>query len=230
MNFKRWVRAVMSVGLAILILAPLALAGPPLICWPFDIGDAKSLPFGTQNFHDRDLNYDTSRLVGDTLALLGPQTPVLVRMETMRRAAIYVQDNPRAAEELWTKLIIRVKTADPKGAAEALASFDAGYLLETYRQLGTLAKQNFVANSESGYSMVQRALKLRGNDAEMEFAAALIAQSRSNGSGREHLQRALAGAREGSLLARNLVSHAQLLGMRGNSVPELRASLDTTKD
>jgi hypothetical protein len=225
MNFDRLLHATLPIALVILILAPLAHAGPPLICRPFDIGDAKSLPFGRQNWHDRSPDYDTARLVQDTLALLGPQTPVLVRMETLRRAAIYAESNPRISEELAGKLMARAKSA-----GDAPALFDAGYLLETYRELGSMTRRGFVASAGNGYTLVQRALKLRGNDAEMEFAAALIAQGHRNGMGREHLRRALAGAREGSLLARNLVSHAQIFGMLGTNVLELRASLNITKD
>jgi hypothetical protein len=168
-------------------------------------------------------------LVEDTLALLTPQTPVLVRMETLRRAAVYAENNPRVAEELAAKLLARANAAGAKDAAGALALFDAGYLLETYGQT-ELARQNFIVRAENGYALVLKALRLRGNDAEMEFAAALIALEHNKAAGREHLQRALAAAGSRSLLERNLVSHAQIFGMRGTNVPELRASLDSTKD
>jgi sRNA-binding protein len=42
-----------------------------------------------------------------------------------------------------------------------------------------------------------------------------------------HLKQALAGTTEGSRLAKNLVSHAQLLQMNGNSLGELRAQLES---
>lgn len=230
MKSKRFVCSMLSVALAILVLAPQAQAGSPLLCWPFDIGDAKSLPWGGGNWRAPHPNYDTSKLVEDTLALLTPQTPVLVRMETLRRATIYADSNPRLAQELAAKLLERAQSAEAKGHADALAWFDAGYLLQTFRDTAHLARERFVTSAEDGYPMIEKAIRLRGNDAEMEFAAAIIAANRSKGAGRDHLRRALTGAREGSLLARNLVSHAQLLNVQGRSVGELRASLDNTKN
>ena len=66
------------------------LAGPPLICHPFEIGTAASLPFGAgRNWNSPLSTYDVNRLTADTLRLLNPETPMLVRMETLRRATIY---------------------------------------------------------------------------------------------------------------------------------------------
>src|SRR2546428_10659923 len=73
------------------------LAGPPLICRPFDIGNAKSLPFQGPDWSAVPASYDVSRLVGDTMALLQPDTPVIVRMETIRRGATYSPHNPEGA-------------------------------------------------------------------------------------------------------------------------------------
>jgi hypothetical protein len=221
MKFRRAARIAVSSALCILLLAPLAQAGPPLICWPFDIGDAKSLPFGRGNFRTIDAKYDTSRLVDDTLALLNSQTPVLVRMETMRRAAVYAEDKPVLAQELASKLLVRAKKD-----AGALALFDAGYFLETYRQFGYKSRPKLMAAAGDGYSKVVEALRLRGGDAEMEFAAALVALEHNRVAGREHLQRALAAASPRSALERNLVSHAQIFGLSGATAGELRAGLN----
>ena len=64
--------------LALLIVAAgVAFAGPPLICHTFDIGSAKSLPWIS---HDWNLtgseNYDTSKLVTDTLTILAADPTV----------------------------------------------------------------------------------------------------------------------------------------------------------
>src|SRR5262245_38940039 len=74
-------------------------AGPPLVCHPIDIGTAESLPFANPP-SDVDHNYDTRNLVTDTLKRLSPDTPVLVRMETIRRAVMYVQRNSVLAGDL----------------------------------------------------------------------------------------------------------------------------------
>ena len=75
--------------------------------------------------------------------------------------------------------------------------------------------------------MVRKAIELRGGDAEMEFAAAIITSSQSDKTAqRVHLQKALAGAKEGSLLARNIVSH---FAQPGQSLADLRAQKISAK-
>src|SRR3954468_707412 len=73
-------------------LAQPAFAGPPLLCHAFDIGAANSLPWTTTAgaaWYEGQAGYDLQRLSTDTEALLTPSTPVIERMETLRRAAIY---------------------------------------------------------------------------------------------------------------------------------------------
>src|SRR5215831_3194413 len=57
--------------LASLLFVSAAVAGPPLICHPFDIGNARSLPWVS---HDWNLTggegYDTANLAADTLVIL----------------------------------------------------------------------------------------------------------------------------------------------------------------
>src|SRR5215813_13045188 len=104
-------------------LATPALAGPPLICHPFDIGTAKSLPFtGTAWKLSGNEGYDTAGLPRDTLALLDANTPVIVRMETLRRATLYAGQDQQAAKELLTRLHARAASGD--NAQNALALFD----------------------------------------------------------------------------------------------------------
>jgi hypothetical protein len=218
------------------------LAGPPLTCHPFEIGDAKSLPWGGNSWSDTKTDYDRSRLVDDTQALLTPDTPVIVRMETLRRAALYAhQKDQRLVQQLLDRLLARARGAEAKGQPDGLAWFDVGYLVETYRQASwTYKKKN---NQEwarieppspvtglDGYAWMVKALGLRGNDPEMEFAAAIAACTEYR-NGRcvseiqrkrqdEHLQKAANGAADGSLLAKNLVSR---FSFRGGTLAELRA-------
>ena len=82
-------RSLTAAALVLAVAAP-ALAGPPLLCHPFDIGTAQSLPWdGTKGWFQGRADYRLEQLVPDTEAILQPGTPVLVRMETLRRAAIY---------------------------------------------------------------------------------------------------------------------------------------------
>src|SRR5713226_1553845 len=89
MTFKRIRSPRFTIALvaALLSIVGFAQAGPPLICHTFEIGQAKSLPWISHNWNlSGSENYDTKSLVRDTLEILGPDTPVLVRMETLRRA------------------------------------------------------------------------------------------------------------------------------------------------
>jgi hypothetical protein len=162
------------IALAAISFARPALAGAPLICFPFDIHGARSLPFGTNGFHDVDRSYDVSKLVDDTLALLVPETPVIVRMETMRRATLYAESKPAVAAALLARLEDRARTATP--AAAALADFDLGYLIETYRQASATLRNLPVVAGHDGYQLVLKASALRP-DPQIAYAAGLIDHS-----------------------------------------------------
>ncbi|MBZ5553675.1 MAG: hypothetical protein LAO21_13205 [Acidobacteriia bacterium] len=206
--------------------AQIAWAGPPLVCWPFDIGTAKSLPWGGSGWRATNPDYDIHRLVDDTLALLSADAPVLVRMETLRRATVYAMNNPEIGNQLYTRLSARAKEAHSKGASEALALFDLGYLVETYKQTAPVTPNLNFAQSIDGYSMVLKSITLRGNDPDLEFAAALISSMPRRSDHPEHLQKAVAGAPENSLLARNLVGH---FGSQGKTFADLRSNVLSAK-
>src|SRR5215469_9277499 len=178
-----------------------AQAGPPL-SHPIEIGQAKSLPWVEFN-HRGSTDYDLKNLSQDTLAILDSHTPVLVRMETLRRATIYARQNPQAAKELITRLQARAANSDAAGRPDALAWFDVGYLAEAYRQWMGKGEPNPAAGLD-GYSSVRKAISLRGSDPEMEFAAAMITLAHPDVAHRDHVQKALAGAKYDALLARNL--------------------------
>jgi len=178
-----------------------AQAGPPL-SHPIEIGQAKSLPWVEFN-HRGSTDYDLKNLSRDTLAILDSHTPVLVRMETLRRATIYARQNPQAAKELITRLQACAANSDAAGRPDALAWFDVGYLAEAYRQWMGKGEPNPAAGLD-GYSSVRKAISLRGSDPEMEFAAAMITLAHPDVAHRDHVQKALAGAKYDALLARNL--------------------------
>src|SRR5207244_3115706 len=113
------------------------------------------------------------------------------------------------------------------GKVEALALFDLGYLVESYKETGVISKGLNIASGIDGYALVVKALGLRGQDPEMEFAAAMVTLDHYRGGHHSHLQKAVAGASEGSLLARNLVSH---FGDRGKNIAELRANVGLAKN
>lgn len=169
----RQVMGMALVGAALLISRP-ALAGPPLLCHPFDIGAARSLPMGTGGWRATDPSYDVTRVIDDTLALLGPETPVLVRMETLRRATIYAADHPGIATTLLARLRDRAKVP---AAGVGLAVFDFGYFVETYRQAAPIFKRPLADIGDvNGYQLVLKARALQ-SDASMDYAAQLIKES-----------------------------------------------------
>ena len=208
----------------------------PLITLPYEIGDARSLPWNGPEWRDVKSDYELNRLVDDTLALLTPGTPVLVRMETLRRAAIYsawarydqetkftVKDD-KVSTALLARLLERAQAAERKGAlnaTDALALFDAGYFVQVLNEATATQADRAKLPKVDGYALVVKASGLRQHDAAMEFAAALM-NFANRSVQNEHLQKALAGAPAGSLLARNLVKH---FDERGRNLAELRASV-----
>ena len=199
------------------LLPAAAQAGSPLTCFPMPIGEARSLAWGSgSGWNTPSPDYDRARLAVDTVALLGPRTPVLVRMETLRRAVIYASRNDGAARSLFDALRARAGTTSG-GKTDPLAQFDLGYAVAAWREAGHMAEGMFpaVAPSEDGYALVRQALAARGADPEMEYAAALMTRGRTlRGVSDEHLRVALAGAAEDSDLARTLAAHRALWGDR----------------
>ena len=113
---------VVLVALVVLGAVRPAIAGPPLLCHPYDIGSAASLPWnGGSSWQGALPDYPLTRLVSDTMSMLSPSTPVLVRMETLRRAAIYAARDPQVAARLFTVLIARAEGAASSGRERALA-------------------------------------------------------------------------------------------------------------
>src|SRR6266851_4134283 len=207
-------RFIIGLIASILCLAAVAQAGPPLICHTIEIGQARSLPWTSDSWNlSGGETYDTKNLVRDTLEILSPDTPVLVRMETLRRATLYAREDPVAAKELLARLHARATSAESSGHPDALAWFDVGYLAETYKQWigqnlphmtdGMRMDANPAAGVD-GYALVKKAIALRGDDPQMEFAAALITLSGPQEENRQHAQKAIAGAKSDTLLAQNL--------------------------
>ena len=198
--------SLVSAGLMAIVLtcAPRLFAGPPLICHPIDIGQAQTLPWVDLNYHKGDGSYNAQNLAKDTLAILDSNPPVLVRMETLRRATLYARQDPQVAKELLVRLRARAGEAS-SDARGALAWFDFGYLAEAYKQWLGGNEPNPAAGVD-GYDWVKRAIRQRGDDAEMEFAAALITLGSATSDHRDHVQKAMAGSKTDPLLARNLAS------------------------
>src|SRR5258707_3196653 len=72
-----------------------------------------------------------------------------------------------------------------------------------------------------GYALVKKALDLRGPDAQMEFAAALITLSGPQEEHRQHALKAITGAKTDPLLAQNVATH--LNGPQSQTMSEMLA-------
>lgn len=196
-----------TLGLALCAALFTIQAGPPLICHPYDIGKAQSLPWGqgrdNVGFDNPDPNYNIQNLAADTLKILDAGAPVLVRMETMRRAALYGVNNHTAASSLLNTLKERASTSTPG----ATALFDYGYLAETLKQIEWKYKQD-LSGGVNAYSFVQRAIAMDPDSAEMHFAAAIMSRHPQRSDYSEHARKARA-AKSDTLLAANIRTHLE---------------------
>jgi hypothetical protein len=108
---------------------PSAALGPPTLCHPLDIGDARSLPWDGGAFGAQ-ADYDLTQLPQDTYDILLRSDDALVHVETLRRAAIYLtgMGDRRAAppaearEELLAALLQELEFDADVHGAEAKAA------------------------------------------------------------------------------------------------------------
>jgi hypothetical protein len=172
-----YTRLLGTVLVLMLVVTARALAGPPLICHANDIGTARSLPWlAIDSWNGADPNYDLSHLANDTLALLGPQTPIAVQMETIRRAVIYASHRAGLADELAVRLFARTLDAQANGSLDPSAWFDAGYFVETVRG-GARIFPNVHAEQIDGLVWMRQAERLGGTG--MDSAVAMVERARS---------------------------------------------------
>ena len=179
---------------AILGLAAAALAGPPLICERIEIGNAKSLPWRNVNGWDgTEKSYNVAKLTGDTVALLDASMPLAVRMETLRRAAIYAARQEAIAEQLSARLLARVADGVAAGKQDPLAWFDAGYYAEALRQVTFVYRYDMLSAEE------RQQWKLRGDKLGLDGRPWVEKAIRLGGKGMEVALGKIEGYREADL-------------------------------
>jgi len=212
-RFTRFALTPLVTAAATLVLASSAFAGPPLLCHPYNIGSERSLPWsGASSWFDGDPAYNVKNVVADTEALLTPSTPVIVRMETLRRAAIYASSDAAIAAQLLDRFVARAEAG--KAQPEALLWLDAAYLAGAYREMTMLGQDSRWASRTAGLKaalgtrkdsvFIARSVAARPDDPTIRFAAALIVSDSDRQAYREHAEKARAGASRDALLARNL--------------------------
>ena len=207
-------------GLLLLVLSVCAfavIAGPPLLCHPFDTAGAPSLAWGGKGWNQASADYNLRTLSANTEALLKADTLVIARMETLRRAAIYASRDAAIARQLLSRLNARIAGASTP-ESQALARFDSGYFSETLQEVVRLQGYDMPGVGKvdtnglramlakvDGSAQVDAAIKLRPNDPSMRFAAALIAAADQRKSAyATHARIARAGASNDRLLALNV--------------------------
>ena len=189
-----------------------SVAGPPIVCHPFEIRGVESLPWGSGAFQSK-RGYDTKKLVGQTVECLDGQVSTIARMETLRRAAVYVDGNRDLGLELLSRLCWRAMDAEAAGKPDAAAWFDAAFLVACYEEMGpNVIGKAGIAESVPAYAWMQRAVKLDEADGQidagMRLGAALMVhpmmRESRDGLYAVHLACALDAAEEGSIEAANV--------------------------
>jgi hypothetical protein len=215
--------AILSIAVALAqSLAAPAVGGPPLLCHEIRLEGSASLPWGSKAF-DRSTRFDVRTTAEATLRLLHDDVPVLARMETLRRATLYVKDQPDEADELLGGLMTRILEGESRGTPSALAWFDAGYLAACYDQAGVTAR--FAPNAAAsgtdrtvpGLAWVNRAMTLAAGDTgrlgRFQLAAALMTADSRHAGHAEYLRLAVTGSRDQDEAATDLLHWiAQLHG------------------
>ena len=201
-----------------------AEAGPPCVCWPIDIGEARSLPWGDGPMTTRQ-DYDLRHLVPDTLGILDATSSPLVRMETCRRAALYLMRDEgrdsRRAWELYGRLAGRALAEVARRRRDPLPWFDVTYLLAAFRQASVGGEWPDTAEFGNVYSS-----RTSGDPAwaaaaaEMAVGDALMRYMGEGDAWRPHVLFAVDHAAEGTLLAKNVL---RLFGRDGYTLASLRA-------
>jgi len=134
-----------------------------------------------------------------------------VRMETLRRAAIYASQDPAVASALVDRLSAKARASVP---GDALAALDAAYLIEALHQVTMMGPngefrdriagvKRVIADREAA-PLVAQAVQARPSDPAVAFAAAMITMGRDKQAYGAYATRARAGASQDALLARNL--------------------------
>ncbi|NNM26581.1 MAG: hypothetical protein HKO59_11465, partial [Phycisphaerales bacterium] len=140
--------------------------------------------------------------------VLDSSDSALVHMETLRRATLEANADRAVAHALFARLVARTLDAEATGSPDALRWFDAGYLAQCYDQINMrVVRSHGRTRGLTGYAWVQHALELRGDDAEMEFGAAVMTVMAGLPEHTLHVARVEALAAPGSLVARNLEQH-----------------------
>lgn len=216
MAFPKRSRVLPLALLAALVAGP-AVAGPPLLCEPFDTAGAPTLPWGGARWNQPAPDYAIAGLPAHLDRLLAVDVPVVARMETLRRAAIYASRDGGVLARVLAGMEARI-AATAGTPAEALALFDAGYFRETLQDVARLQGYDMpgigavdsaalaaAIDAPDGHLRIAEALERRPGDAGMAFASAVVAAAdERDGDLARHAKAARAAAPRDALVALNV--------------------------
>lgn len=162
-----------TITFSFLATAP-AWAGPPVVCHVVQIGSAQSLPWNSSltSWNGSDPSYNISNVVDDTLKILTASAPTELRMETLRRAAIYSARQDDVAGRLLGRLIARVRSSESAHRSAPTAWFDAAYYAEGVRELRRAYSLPQLTPGLDEVGWIRNAVRLGGK--HMEQAVALV--------------------------------------------------------
>jgi len=213
-------RTIVVAGMLVAIAAANVGAGyAPLLFTVLDIDSATSLPWNSpRNYLGIVEGYDVHHLVADTERLLKQPMPTIVRMETLRRAAVYASRDAQAAEQLVAFVVGKVSVLPVPGPPDPMALFDAGYVLEVLQELQHFEEGTKffwqrdpavvrVTRPYDGWALLKQSAALRPDDPSIQFTLGLMLPREA---AEPYFRRAREGARTDALLANNL-ARLQLL-------------------
>ncbi len=207
-----------------------AYFGPPTICFPIEIGNARSLPFGQDAF-EIEKSYPLEKLVDDTVRILDRSPDALVHMETLRRAVVYLFEAKRVAKkgldakELRANLLDRLRQRlldmEASGRKErrgrSLRWMDLSFLMAAYHFTGSRVPGKLDA-------YLARAAELDPKDSALQFGMLMCRYARRGARDwKPAMQRILELEKdEDSLVMRNARAFAlHFLGLKkGQSLRE----------
>jgi hypothetical protein len=181
--------------IALILLASLAVwspertpvrRGPPLICFPIEIGSAESLPKAWE--WRSESRPSTDVVISETLRVLETSDDAVVHMETLRRAYVCLQSRPEGGmaghdppspnvarlgaclkDTALVSAVPDVTGASANTRREAFAWFDLGYLI-AIKENGLHGRD--LVRDLSCHRFLERAAALAPNDAALQFGVA----------------------------------------------------------
>ncbi|MCG3124669.1 MAG: hypothetical protein GIKADHBN_03144 [Phycisphaerales bacterium] len=229
-------------------VAASVLLGPPMICHEILIGKARSLPWDGGRGGSSS-SYNIEKLPSEAAALLAAEPSAIVRMETLRRAAVYLShdESDRAHALAWEFIGRRagaVLSGEASGKIDPQAWFDVAYFIGCLNQVGlgkivTLGEADGIPGYRFMLKAIEEAEKSQLNAgmlAQMHFGAAVMSHPAMRHKNYQyaigtvndvydrHVLAALKSSKDDQLLETNLSAHLRNFGSSIDDVRKVAAA------